>query len=275
MPFIEICNPLSKLSCIIQYKWVICLFGLNTEQNCQKKKKKSPASYWESSQLSGIRIRVISCKVHTPICLKRNKWQKLYICVCVYISVCVYIFGMTVASICQDSVFSPALWIKPRCHCQYCNTYLIGSGGWQPFFFFNLLNFSHSWLCMTLTLYSPWTLQNKSDVRWFCMPLIFQLPVICSTNNSQVICCKHQGSFPPLGNTGGISLISKLEYAVIFSNIFIIFSARYSFNVFSYFTFYLSPSCWARHFVFLLSSKKCWQIHFSLLKMSLWQKNKV
>lgn len=154
--------------------------------------------------------------------------------------------------------------------------YLFNRQRWvAAFFFFNLLNFSHSWLCMTLTLYSPWTLQNKSDVRWFCMPLIFQLPVICSTNNSQVICCKHQGSFPPLGNTGGISLISKLEYAVIFSNIFIIFSARYSFNVFSYFTFYLSPSCWARHFVFLLSSKKCWQIHFSLLKMSLWQKNKV
>lgn len=113
------------------------------------------------------RIRVISWEVHTLFRLKRNKWKKLHtecIClfVCMYLCMCIYIFSMIVALICQASVFSSSLWVKLRCHCQYCNTYLIRSSGWQAFF--NLLNFSHSLPGTAFPHSVHWTLQNNCEM---------------------------------------------------------------------------------------------------------------
>lgn len=143
------------------------------------------------------------------------------------------------------------------------------------FFSFNLLNFSYFLPGTVFTPYTHCDLQNNSTVRWFCIPFISQLPVICSTNNRKPrYSLPSWRQFPLRGNPGFVPEISDLEYAIPCCQHLNLFLCQWQ-EAFSYCTFVPSIiALRAIRCVFVLSFQKCWQTHFGLLQLSMWQKKK-
>lgn len=142
-----------------------------------------------------------------------------------------------VALICPGSVFSFPLRVKPRCHCQYCNTCLIGSSGWQAsfFIFFKLLNFSHSLPGTAFTSYILWTWWNNCK-------MILHASYFSAPSN---LLNKYQKAGLFAASTKAASPTRKYWMYPFdlqsgawgnFCNILIFFFANYSYHVLSYFT---------------------------------------
>lgn len=129
-------------------------FKHRTELSEKKKKKvtckllRKQSTFWDQDKGNQLQ------SPHSNLPEEKQMKKIIYMCMCVHICMCLHFRHDCCIDLPRFSFLSRTL-NKTQVPLPILQ-YLFNRQRWvAAFFFFNLLNFSHSWLCMTLTLYSP------------------------------------------------------------------------------------------------------------------------